>query len=1317
VEPQAISLEVLREKYARHGETCAEEIFARVADALAAAEQSPDEWRPLFFSALESGFIPAGRIMSAAGTGMQATLINCFVQPVGDSVSEETDGKPGIYTALAEAAETMRRGGGVGYDFSAIRPRGARVHTTESRASGPVSYMRVFDRSCETVESAGSRRGAQMGILRCEHPDIFEFVRAKDRPGELTNFNLSVALNEDFMRAVETDGPWELTHRAEPSPEQQCEGAYLRGDGLWVYRSVPARELWELIMRSTYDHAEPGVLFIDRMNRENNLSYCERIEATNPCVTADTWVMTANGARQVRDLIDRPFEAVVDGECHPTESQGFFFTGDKPVLRLSTAEGHTLRLTANHPVLRVSRMTRHLRETEWVKAGELRPHDKIVLHDHRALSSWDGAHTEAEGYLIGLLIGGGTLTRDKAILSVWDAAASKVANGGGSVPSAGVAGVMRAAELAARTLLHRTDFNGWQTTMEGRGEYRMATGALHTLALELGLTPGDKRLTAPLETTSSAFHRGLLRGMFDADGSVQGSHQNGVSIRLPQTDLGNLQTVQRMLLRLGVASTIHQNRRPGGTKVLPDGEGGAKGHSCQAAHELIISGENVVRYAERIGFADSDKMDRLTALLQRYRHTRHAERFIATVQSLEDDGMEAVYDVTVADVHAFDANGLYVHNCAEQPLPAYGCCCLGSLDLTRFVSRPFTPEAAFEAERLAEVATIAVRMLDNVLDTTYWPLAQQRQEAQAKRRIGLGFTGLGDALAMLGLRYDSAAARDMAAGIARRLRDAAYLASTALAREKGAFPLFEAEPYLASPFVAGLPEPLRARIRESGIRNSHLLSIAPTGTISLAFADNTSNGIEPPYAWTYLRKKREPDGSTREFPVEDHAYRLYRATAGDRPLPPAFVTALDISALDHMRMLAAVQPFVDASISKTVNVPAEYPYADFQHLYLEAWKAGLKGLATYRPNPVTGAVLEATPTTGISRPEFDESDPDRRLRLDEVPTPALASLRWRRRPRPAAGNPAWSYLIDHPLGSFAVFIGHIEDHGNHPFEVWVTGAEQPRGLGALAKSLSMDMRSNDRGWLKTKLESLMKAHGDDGFDLPFPPSGRPVRVPSLVAGFARLIYYRCAELGAFDTLADTPVVDALMSPKEPKTGPDGTLSWTVDILNVATGDDFVMGLKELVLPNGQRRPYSMWLSGEYPRVLDGLCKSLSFDMRVIDPAWIGAKLRQLLDFPEPRGDFLARMPGTGRQRNYPSTVAYMAQLAIHRYAMLGLLDEQGRPLQDMGLMDYESAGPETGEARPPVLKGARCPECGNDAVIRRDGCDFCTACGALGGCG
>jgi len=619
--------------------------------------------------------------------------------------------------------------------------------------------------------------------------------------------------------------------------------------------------------------------------------------------------------------------------------------------------------------------------------------------------------------------------------------------------------------------------------------------------------------------------------------------------------------------------------------------------------------------------------------------------------------------------------------------------------------------------------------------------------------VGLGFTGLGDALVMLNLRYDTAAARDEAGRISQAMRDAAYDASADLAVERGAFPLFNADLYLSrGTFASRLPAPLKDKIRAQGLRNSHLLSIAPTGTISLAFADNASNGIEPPFSWSYTRKKRMPDGGAKEYAVEDHAWRLYRHLKGvDAPLTDAFVTALEMSAESHAAMVATVAPFVDTSISKTVNVPVDYPFADFEGLYRFAWKSGLKGLATYRPNAVLGSVLSTTPAATEPLPNAATSETpqplvatadagarlaDQRLTLDRPATAVMSSLRWPGRPEMNGGNPAWTYMIRHPHGEFALFVGEMPAQAgpgfglfaqNVPFEVWVNGAEQPRGLAALAKTLSMDMRVNDPQWLKLKLDVLATVAEERAFDMPFPPAGERRLFPGVVAATAAVIRWRCEQLGALADGGPTPMLDAMFSRDEPRTGTAGTLAWAVDVDNPATGETFTLTMKEVTLrsaaaasapagaaPTLVTRPCAVGFSGNYPRALDGLARLLSLDMRVIDPAWIGMKLRKLLNVGEPLGHFMAPVPGHKRQQVWPSTVAYVARLMIHRYAMLGVLDEDGFPLGATGLLEPSTPRP-TGQLAPQA--GSPCPECGNATMIHKDGCDFCTSCGYVGACG
>ena len=681
-----------------------EDTWRRVAKAAAAPEEDPALWEPRFYEALaDFRFLPAGRILAGAGTGRQVTLFNCFV--MGDIA----DDMSAIFENLKEAALTMQQGGGIGYDFSTLRPKGAPVKGVGADASGPLSFMDVWDAMCRTIMSAGYRRGAMMATLACDHPDIEAFIEAKREPGRLRMFNLSVLITDAFMRAVKEDASWDLVFNGVS------------------YKTIPARELWDKIMRATYAYAEPGVIFIDRINRANNLYYCETIHATNPC--------------------------------------------------------------------------------------------------------------------------------------------------------------------------------------------------------------------------------------------------------------------------------------------------------------------------------------------------------------------------------------------GEQPLPPYGACLLGSVNLARLVREPFTEAAAIDLDGLRDLAAVAVRLMDNVIDISNYPLPRQAHEARAKRRIGLGVTGLADALIMCRARYGSERAVRLTETWMRAIRRGAYLASTELAAEKGAFPLYDAEKYLAGETVSHLEPEIRDAIQKSGIRNALLTSVAPTGTISL-FAGNVSSGIEPVFSPQYTRAVLMPDGTRREEEVTDYALRLFRRVKGEKaPLPEYFVDAQQLLPADHLVMQATVQRYVDSSISKTINIPSDLSFEDFKDVYQQAYDLGCKGCTTYRPNVVTGAVLS------VAKAEKAQEE----LPLEKPPSKPRDALEagavvYMTQPldRPEE-LPGHTYKIRWPETEHAIYItinDIVQDGRRRPFEMFINSKsmENYAWTVALTRMISaVFRRGGDVSFVVEELKAVFDPRGGQWVAGHY--------VPSLLAAIGEVIEQHMIDIG------------------------------------------------------------------------------------------------------------------------------------------------------------------------------------------------------------
>lgn len=906
-----------------------EEMFRRVARAIAEAESNyadltrtvdVDATAARFYELLTSlEFMPNSPTLMNAGREL-GQLSACFVLPVGDSMDD-------IFDAIKNTALIHKSGGGTGFSFSRLRPKNALVKSTMGVASGPVSFMKVFNSATEAVKQGGTRRGANMGILRVDHPDILEFIDCKQDLSQLTNFNISVAITDQFMEAVERDGTYPLV-----SPH----------DGK-VVRHLKAREVFDNIVHNAWNTGEPGIVYIDRVNAENALEAVEPIEATNPCLAGDSWVLTVDGPRQFAELTDAETRLAHEGAFNPSTDEGVFSTGEKELFELRTDRGYRLRATAEHPLRVVTHKTGDVLKSAWRELGELQPGDELVLSDHRGLD-WNGRGSFGEGYLLGLLVGAGTLKDEAAVLSVWEA-------------DEGSASIREAAEGYAAELPHRADFSGFHRVSEG-DEWRLESAPLRDLAATYSLTPGAKGLLPPVERTSAAFHRGLLRGLFDTDGGVQGSQEKGGSIRLAQSDEATLSTVQRMLQRLGVLSTIHLNRKPAGEQELPDQRGGDKPYAVKATHELIISGDNLAVFAERIGFHHPRKTARLTGLLQNDRRSLNRERFTARISGIEAVGKARVYDVRIPAVNAFCADGFVVHNCGEQPLLPYESCNLGSINLGRMVRRE-GERWELDWEKLARTVHDAVHFLDNVIDVNRFPLPEIAEKTRANRKIGLGVMGFADLLIRLWIPYDSKAAVKLATDLMSFIQSEAVKASEKLAVVRGHFPNY--------------PQSTYARRGGPKLRNAALTTVAPTGTVSII--SGCSSGIEPYFALAFYRRVMDDDKLPEVNPLfrevaerrgfasaELFAELAEKGSVRELDAVPedvrrVFVTAQEIRPADHVRIQAAFQQSVDAAVSKTINFPntaSEEQVAEAYHL---AYQLGCKGITVYRDGSRDAQVL------------------------------------------------------------------------------------------------------------------------------------------------------------------------------------------------------------------------------------------------------------------------------------------------------------------------------------------------------------------------
>lgn len=977
-----------------------EDTCIRVAKGLAVNEVDKEKYEELFSKILLEGkFSGGGRIMANIGAGdlkREASPINCTV------MGQIPDSMKGIMQSAKEAAITLRVGAGTGYDFSSIRPRDSHVHGAGAKTSGVISFMKIFDATCGTVMGGGERRGAQMGCLDIQHPEIESFITCKREDGMLRYFNLSVLITDNFMQAVVDNDVWHLwfwervSDKEADSITKEIELSNLQPVTLIkaedipfrhpnselfsfaedhvevlngncstrtifkkrIFRTIMAADLFDKIMKSTYDFAEPGFILIDRVNADNTLGFCEIIRATNPCVTADTRLATQFGMVKIGDLYasGAPLEVTVDNRAMGEKTLGvstrpampvFMTAPYSDVYRVTTEAGYEIKATDWHGLY----TTRGR-----VVLKDLRIGDKLLIQSGKGQFGSDGS---AElGTLLGLLAGDGHFTnrgknQQAAVISLW----------GDDRDYADQVITYVNAVIAGESERTR-DYAVSAVAVPQRNLVTIRSILLAQVLERYDFNAATKmKVPEVIWRGSENCVKGYLRALFQCDGTVQRDDKNAYcTIRLASSVPSLLKEVQQLLGNFGIFSRVLA-RRKAGQRMMPDGKGGKKLYDCKADYELLIGSQSRDRFMQEIGFISDDK-NRKYAEWRTQRSSSRVEHFSSAIKSIEYVGAEAVYDTTQPDKNNLIFNSCVSSNCGEQPLPPNASCLLGSMILSPYVSNMFTPEASFNWKEFEDDVAIATRMLDNVVESNNLPLEEMRDQILSKRRHGLGFTGLGTTFNMMCLPYGGKDSQDFAERISYTIARASLIENINLAKEKGCAPILSTVESRNSVINSGylsrllasfddvVRDSLISDILEYGLRFSHATSIAPTGTLSLTWGNNCSNGIEPSFTNEYARNFRQHGKKTKtqEY-VRSLEFHYWKEMYGDAQLPEYWRVTDNLSVEDHINIQSAVQKWVDSAISKTINVPFDYPFEDFKKTYTSGWQKGLKGVTTFRYNP------------------------------------------------------------------------------------------------------------------------------------------------------------------------------------------------------------------------------------------------------------------------------------------------------------------------------------------------------------------------------